>query len=373
MKKFLFIFLLVCSLAFQATARPKPYLSGIIHLLGGNSSGLRAKLESSPSLNKSWIDGFRVRYGWSDIQPTGPSTYNWDDIQAELDACAAHGKKLSISISAGTTTPDWVFDTAPRVTRFSVDTGGGVRADMPLPFDPHYQAKWATFIAAFGARFDGNPALGAVFFTGRGEQLAEFHITSTPTDETNWNAAAIAAGYIDKSDALRQADVIIIDMFVTAFRTTPTMFTGGNPWGGGPEGVADEDYLDDYVISRPDRLRGLCDSFLHATLTHTNRGNVRSYPFGEQAIFASTDFCRFYSDPPPTGCDDGNGCWLSSCWPPAPIPVYDLLQNGYEKGDQYVEVYQIDVQPDPPNQTVNDSTFRLQRPKLKSNVPNATP
>ena len=30
-------------------------------------------------------------------------------------------------------------------------------------------------------------------------------------------------------------------------------------------------------------------------------------------------------------------------WPRQPRPIYDLLQNGAEKGDQYIEVYEYDL------------------------------
>lgn len=286
-----------------------------------------------------------------------PLTYNWSHIDAALVTCAANGKKLSLSIVSGVGTPDWVYDTAPTCTRFPFTTNEALIAEMPLPFETGYQTKWLTFLAAFGTRYDGNPTLGAVFFTGVGQENVELHITGNGTDEAAWNAAAVAALYADKSAAFRAAATLIVDAFVTAFPTTPTMFTSGNPWGGGLPGVEDRDFINNYVTGKPDKLRGLCSSYLHALAAseHTNAGWKRGVPQGDQAIFASTDQVRFYSDPIPNP------------FPAPPTPVYDLLQAGYEKGDQYVEVYEYDLAPTG-NPTVNDGVLASQRLKLIENA-----
>ena len=182
----------------------------------------------------------------------------------------------------------------------------------------------------------------------------EFHVTNTVANENAWNALAVAAGYPDKSAAIQAVAQHVVDTFVAAFPTTPILFTTGNPWSD-TGGEIDQEFVEDYVLSVDNGRAGTCDSFLKAKMTHTGTILQRAYPHGEQAINASYDE-RFYSD-------------ISMPWPRQPRPIYDLLQNAVEKGDQYVEVYEYDLNGGLKGGTINDATFIAERLLLLGNLP----
>ena len=78
------------------------------------------------------------------------------------------------------------------------------------------------------------------------------------------------------------------------FQKTPLHATGGNPWSGGQAGNDTEAYQESLSTTA---RSGLSNSTLKATLTHTNIPQLRTYPWGRQAIFSSADHGRFYSPP----------------------------------------------------------------------------
>ena len=331
----------------------KPFFGGIVDLLpGGNDLG---NLIGNPNLNKAWVDGFRWREHWDVVQPDSLTTYDWSNTDTAIATVAAKGKKLTLSVAAGVTSSPAIFTGNRPCIHFPCDTDGdGINeSDMPFP-DANYLAKWDAFVTAMGARYDSDPNVALVFITGIGQQFVEFHVTNTVKNENAWNALAVTRGYRDKSAAIQAVSQHVVDTFVAAFPTTPILFTTGNPWSD-TDGEIDQEFVEDYVLSVANGRAGTCDSFLKAKLTHTGTILQRAYPRGEQAINASYDE-RFYAD-------------ISMPWPREPRPIYDLLQNAVEKGDQYVEVYEYDLNGGLKGGTTNDATFIAERLFLFRNLP----
>ena len=337
---------------------PKPYMAGAVYLLNGDHP--LADLTGNPALDDPDIAAFRWRENMGDVE-SAEGVCNWTDIDSGLAIVAAKGKKLTISFACGIFRPQWLHDLTG-VVSIGIDTDGDGTddADMPIPWNTVYRAKWDAFMAAAGAHLDGNASLGQMFFCGDGRQINEFHVCTTTADITAFNNAAHAGGFTDirgdgsgyKNDAIRQCAKHNADITHAAFPLTPVTFTTGNPWGGDVSGKDDLKDITAYVIGKPQC--GLCDSFLHASKPEdqTNTGKVVPYPNGEQAIQVSTRQDIFYANSPPVP------------YPTPPQPVHDLLQNGFNKGDQYVEIYAPDIQ-----NHANDSTIHTQAAKLISNVP----
>src|SRR2546422_8071614 len=63
-----------------------------------------------PSLTNVNVDGFRVREKWRDVQPTDETTYNWAEIDDALLLAQLVGKRISISLDAGKSCPQWLYD-----------------------------------------------------------------------------------------------------------------------------------------------------------------------------------------------------------------------------------------------------------------------
>jgi hypothetical protein len=331
----------------------KPFFGGIVDLVpGGNHLD---DLIGNPNLDKPWVDGFRWREQWNVVQPDSLDVYDWSNTDAAIDTVAAKGKKLTLSVAAGVSSSPGIYLGKRPCIPFPCDTDGDGINDSEMPFpDRNYLAKWDAFVYAMGARYDRDPNVALVFVSGIGQQVVEFHVTNTVKNEKAWNTLAVAAGYADKSAAIQAAARHVIDTFVAAFPTTPILFTTGNPWAD-EGGVFDQDLVEDYVLSVDNGRAGICDSFLKATSTHSFTYPKRDYPHGEQAINATFD-SRFYSD-------------LSMPWPRQPKPMFDLLQNGAEKGDQYVEVYEYDLNGGLKGGIINDLTFITQRILLLANLP----
>ncbi len=394
MNRHCFAGLLFTTLVLGATTRSasaeKPWLSGVVHLLSGSQT-----VRTSESLGKAGVSAFRVRVSWDQVQPTDTPTgctpgvnctpndgtyYDWSIIDDAI-ACVngtssspcnvATGQKLSVSISAGVNTPQWVYDAGAEP--IDVVTSGNDVLPMPLPWDSVYKMKWYALIAAFGARYDANPTVAQVFFSGHGPQVLEFHVVTDEEDIIEFNSKAMEAGYMDKSDAIRQVSVEVVDKFVEAFPNTPTLFTGGNPWGGGMEGDDDEAFVDTYVTSGSpdgieDGIRGLCKSTLKAWQSCDEHPLAdpcweddgapvhKLYPSGDQAIQQSTSNIRdFYAPENPVP------------FPTPPVPLRDLCEHEAISGGTYVEVYAYDLAD--ARGSANDAMIELMNARLAKNLP----
>ena len=191
----------------------KPQPAGIVRLFSVNV----ARPENSRSWTNPNIDGMRIRPIWSDVQP-GSATFDWSDIDQLLDLATQHGKFIGLSVSAGTCTPQWVYNAG--AMKYHLQDGSGL--SMPIPWDPVFQTKWLAFVRTMGQRYDGNPALGYVVISGLG-QFIETFLARTTADN---NALTALGGPPAWEAAAKQ----IIAAYAEAFPTTPFFITGSKPF-----------------------------------------------------------------------------------------------------------------------------------------------
>jgi len=122
-------------------------VKGVYSLHNTNSA-----ISAAPELNKPYVQGLSIRYGWKNIQPTAGS-YNWIGMDQALALC----RKAIIRVVAGTMSPAWVecqkTTTSPAI---------------PYPWDEAYLKPWLVFIKAFGQRYNGNKTVQMVQMTGGG-------------------------------------------------------------------------------------------------------------------------------------------------------------------------------------------------------------
>lgn len=296
------------------------------------------------------MDGFRYWVTASDFW-TGLNTFDWSNLDAQLKAASDKGKFLTVSVGFGIYFPAWMDDaTYPKIA-VDKDGDGVAESKMPLPWDDDYLKALDGFIHAMAVRYDSNPAVRLVFITGHGPQTGENYVMKTTSDVAAFNAAAIKAGFADKSAAYRFCVDHVFAKFKAEFTKTGLIFASSNPWGSIDHSTSDQDYAETKAVSLG---IGLASSQLHATTTHATVAATKTkYPHGEQAIFSSDDHTRFYLPPIPNP------------WPADPQPMFDLLRNGYDRGDQYCEVYEPDLK----KSSTNDATFAAERLKLISNLP----
>lgn len=353
---------LLPSAAFSAPLKPFP--QGIYDLLFGAPVTGKIDLSTNPLIDNPNVDGFRYKTGWAKIQKTDANTYNWASIDAAIAVAAAHGKKLCISIAAGFSTPDWVYTTAPVVYKYHMteidpNTGASV-GDQPLPWDTAYQNKWATFVAAFAARYESNPTLSYVVIGGFMETF------NTVVAATDGDFAAIEAlaknpptgysglttSYAGFSSAYEPAAHKVIGMFATSFATTPIVLTLFRVCPG-DLGITLQNSVPDWAKTTYPKHFGTMVSALYAVpAPHALPPAPFAFPKGFQMVCHTSDPARLYIDPDPVPL------------PADPTPLEDALEHGVSLGGQYVEVYEDDL-----TNPLSQPVLVTEGAKLEANVP----
>src|SRR6266704_2210501 len=67
--------------------------------------------DSAPT--NPYVQGIALRTHWDRVEPhehTNADDFYWDYLDQGVALAAAQGKKISISVTAGVTTPQWVYD-----------------------------------------------------------------------------------------------------------------------------------------------------------------------------------------------------------------------------------------------------------------------
>ncbi len=353
---------LLPSPAFSAPLKPFP--QGIYDLLFGAPGTGKIDLSTNPLIDNPNIDGFRYKTGWAKIQPTDGNTYKWSSIDAAIAVAAAHGKKLSICIAAGFSTPSWVYTGTPVVYKYQmteIDPNTGLSVgDQPLPWDTAYQDKWARFVAAFGARYESNPTLSYVVIGGF---MQNFNTVIAGTDE-DFNAIealakspptgypGLTSAYADFSAAYVPAAESVIEMFATNFATTPLLLTLYRVVPG-DLGVTLQYVVPDWAkVTYPKHFGTMVSALYAVPAPHDPPPLPLAFPKGFQMVCRTSDPARLYLDPDPVPL------------PPNPTPLADALEHAVTLGGQYVEVYESDL-----TDLLSQPVLVTEGAKLKANVP----
>ncbi len=68
---------------------------------------------ADPALTNPFAQGIALRTQWGRVEPhehANANDFYWDFLDQGMALAAAHGKKVSILVTAGVTTPQWVYD-----------------------------------------------------------------------------------------------------------------------------------------------------------------------------------------------------------------------------------------------------------------------
>lgn len=136
-----------------------------------------ARAELDALLANPYISGVQLTYDWKHLEPT-PGSYRWDIVDADIAPWAAVGKKVWIEIQTANKRtyaqaprgfPQWLIQApynVPTVGTYHIDSSGTEHTQYPVFWNPTYQQRYESFIAAFAARFDGHPSIEFVSITG---------------------------------------------------------------------------------------------------------------------------------------------------------------------------------------------------------------
>jgi hypothetical protein len=186
---------------------------------------LQAKEHELSELKDTEVYGISWRFRWKTIEPR-EGEFNWELIDKPLQVTSNAGKKVMLRVTAGSFTPDWVYQAGAKQIDFSnTDLANpehySKTLKMPIPWDEVYLAKWKAFIHAFGRRYNGNPHTYSIQMTGGGH-IGEMNL---PKAYQKWQQA----GYTDEK--LITAWTRIIDAYQKAFPNTPTNLNINEPLG----------------------------------------------------------------------------------------------------------------------------------------------
>jgi hypothetical protein len=271
-------------------------------------------LAGEPCWTNPSVQGVALRTQWSKIQPT-EDAFDWSYLDQGVALAAQYNKKISILITAGVTSPDWIYDEGAQ--KFMVTTVAGPIMPMPLPWDPVFQAKWGNVIRAFAARYNGNPQLAYIVMGGSGRR-AESYFVFTPEDQETFDS-------IGGLPAWQAGVQWIIDEYSRNFTKTPFILDLGAPV------PTDEG---------KDTLASVCD---YADAAYPGRFGVRSdglskdygpNSFGAQEIqkLSPTSMVGFQMSLPSKGAQDAAGN----------LVLTDALNIGIGFGAHFIEVYAAD-------------------------------
>src|SRR5882724_9646501 len=104
-----------------------PPMIGIMYLENADSLGDPIHDWSrDPAPTNPYVQGIALRTHWDRVEPhehADPNDFYWDYLDQGVAFAAAHGKKVSISVTAGVTTPQWVYDAGAPIFMVTEENG----------------------------------------------------------------------------------------------------------------------------------------------------------------------------------------------------------------------------------------------------------
>lgn len=278
------------------------------------------------------VDGVALRHGWDQIEKAD-GKYDWSYLDRQVAAAVKARKKVSLSVSAGNATPDWVYAAGAKSFTFKE---GKAAHQIPVPWDPVFLAKWQRFIRALGGRYADQSAVVLVKITGINSTTPETMLPADPPDLKNW----VKAGYTQRK--VEDAWVKMADAFAKSFPQSrvalvvvaqglPAIDDQGKPVPGVPAKVA---VIDDLIERGSSRLGNQLAVENHALsdywVSPQVQGVAKKHVTGYQLLWFLT------------GDESGRIIGRKAAFGPEAV-LKRVLARGADAGARYVEVYQRDV------------------------------
>src|SRR5215510_11625685 len=81
---------------------------------------------TDPALTNPYVQGIALRTHWDRVEPhehADPNDFYWDYLDQGVALAAANGKKVGILVTAGVTSPQWLFDAGSPAFYVTTETG----------------------------------------------------------------------------------------------------------------------------------------------------------------------------------------------------------------------------------------------------------
>ena len=314
----------------------KTSAQGIIYLLKADRPDFPSRdLAKEPCWTNPSVQGVLLRTFWNKIQPR-EEAIDWSFFDQGVALAAQYDKKVGLLITAGVTTPQWVY--AAGAHEFTVTTPKGPVLSMPLPWDPVFQAKWGDVIREFGARYDSNPHVAYVVMGGSGRRAESFFV-STPEDVAAFERLGGLTSW-------KTGVKCITGEYAKHFSATPFLLDLGAPVPSAQGRAALEDICNYAVAAYPHRF-GVRSDGLAANYSPTSFGATEI-----AALTGSTTVGFQMSVPSKRKINPQGGSLLA-----------DALNRGIGLGAHFIEVYAVDC-----NEPRNAQVLMQAADKLKKVV-----
>jgi hypothetical protein len=123
------------------------------------------------SLGVPGVDGIVLVIGWSAIEPS-MGQYQWSTLDQWTHRAVASGKKIDLTITAGSDTPSWLFQPVPSgagavpldftISPHSGATGVCDSETVAAPWDAAFLNRWDLMLAAVAAHLKADGTYSAV-------------------------------------------------------------------------------------------------------------------------------------------------------------------------------------------------------------------
>lgn len=154
-------------------------------------------------LSSSLVSGVSLGRYWKNLNPSD-GVYDFAGLIADIEACIAAGKKVSIKVASGNKTPDWLFALIPNDTfnelQHIATSTSTTAFRAPVFWDDLYKNKWKEFVSALCSAL--SPYWGSINYigaSGLSRSSDELRIPSQQIHNAQWDidspAQWLALGY----------------------------------------------------------------------------------------------------------------------------------------------------------------------------------
>ena len=199
---------------FSQTYYPGVYVLGAVN-----------KPISTTSNTQPFVAGGAIRISWNTLEPS-ENVYDWSFLDNEITTAQNTGKKVSISVFAGSRgTPAWLWN-YPVMPFYYIDMNpySSTYLDtlkLPLPYDTIYLAKLSDFLYALGNHYASDTNI-AYMRDASGMVTEGWGLATTDAYGNSWTV------YNYSPDTLMYAYRKILDTYMAAFPFTSQWVEVGN-------------------------------------------------------------------------------------------------------------------------------------------------
>ncbi len=286
------------------------------------------------------LTGVSLRATWADVQPA-EHELRWS-FDGEIKQARLAGKQVTLCVSAGTQTPNWVYEAGAGKFSFresnpyKTSTGQGLV--IPLPWDTVFLQHWRQFIATLGQKYGKEKAVVLVHMAGPANTGAELHLPKSKEDLQNW----VRVGYTPQR--LIEAWEKVIDAYDSAFPNTALALNVAVPIR--DDGVAEK------VLAYARRRLGPRLHVQHNALSAKTPATFKTHRLVRACSGMSTIGFQLLCPVTPRGKFNDDGRRFGGSLGTA----FDI---GLEAGASYFEIYPVDLREDSAARDIHKLASRL--------------